>query len=47
MNFIIKEAHEVVTTESYRNTWINRVMTLCQPGQSAEKEPGAVFILLY
>ena len=47
LNFIIKEAHEFVTTESYRNIWINRIMPLRQPGQSAEKEPRAVFILLY
>lgn len=28
LNFIIKEAHKVITTKGYRNTRINRAVTL-------------------
>ena len=43
-NFIIKEAHEIIATESYRNTWINQAMTLSQLGYSDEKKRRVVFI---
>lgn len=33
--FIIKEPHEVITTESYKSILINRDVTLHEPGQSA------------
>lgn len=46
-NFIVKEAHEVLTAEGYRNTWLKRVMTLCQHGSSVEKRPGVVLVFLY
>lgn len=26
-NSVIQEAHEVVTTEGHRNTWLNRAVT--------------------
>lgn len=42
LTVVIEEAHEAVTTEGYRGTWINRLMTLCQPHQRAEKEPWAI-----
>ena len=45
--FIIKEAREIVASESNRNTWINRAMTLSQSGYGAEKKARAVFIFLY
>ena len=28
LKFIIKEAHEIIATENYRNTGINQIMTL-------------------
>ncbi len=27
-NFIVKEAHEVITMEGYRNAWLTKTMTL-------------------
>ena len=44
-NFIGEEAHEVIVTESLRNTWLNRALS--QPGYSAEKRPGIGLILFY
>lgn len=41
-NFIIKEAHKVLTAGCYRNTRVDRGMALCQPGYSAEKQPGVL-----
>lgn len=31
-NFTVKEAHKIIDTEIYRNTWFDRAMTLCHCG---------------
>ena len=41
-NFIIKEAHKVLTAGFYRSTQVDRGMDLCQPGYSAEQQPGVL-----
>ena len=46
-DFIIKEVHKIIAAEGYRDVWIYRAVTLCQPGYSAEKKPGVVLIILY
>ena len=46
-HFIIKEVHEVIATYVYVDTWLNRAVTLCQPGYSAEEEPRVVPIFFY
>ena len=41
-NCMIKEAVEVVTTQSY-NIRLNKAVSLCQPGYSAERNQGFFF----
>ena len=42
--FFFQELHKVITTKYCWNTWLSRAVTFCQPGYSAEKKFGAVFI---
>ncbi len=45
--FILEELHKIITTQVIRDSGLNAVMVLGQPGYSAEEEPGVVLIFLY